>query len=258
MLKSWYFSRMKSIALLPARLASTRLPEKMLADLAGKPLIVRSYEAVAATCLFDEVWIVTDHERIFTAVEAHGAKVCMSRADHPSGSDRLAEIARQRPDVDLIVNVQGDEPFTQKSSLEALMQCFNDSAVQVASLCCPIDNKSDLHNPNLVKVVKDHKGDALYFSRAPIPFPREGASTDALPFDAWQHIGIYGYKRDVLLQFTQWAPSPLEEIEKLEQLRLLHHGIHIRMAEVHEKSIGIDTAEDLENARRWFSDRARS
>ncbi|MBA4304911.1 MAG: 3-deoxy-manno-octulosonate cytidylyltransferase [Sphingobacteriaceae bacterium] len=249
---------MKCIALLPARLASTRLPEKMLADLAGKPLIVRSYEAVAATNLFDEVWIVTDHERIFTASEAHGAKVCMSSPSHSSGSDRLAEVARQRPDVALIVNVQGDEPFTQKNSLEALMQCFNDSAVQVASLCCPIASTADFNNPNLVKVVKDQKGDALYFSRAPIPYLRDGAPSHQLPFAAWQHIGIYGYKRDILLQFTQWAPSPLEEIEKLEQLRLLHHGINIRMAEVHEKSIGIDTAEDLENARRWFSDRARS
>lgn len=249
---------MKSIALLPARLASTRLPEKMLAELGGKPLIVRTWEAVAATSLFNEVWIVTDHKRIFEAAVVHGAQVCMSRADHPSGSDRLAEIARQRPDVDLIVNVQGDEPFTQKSSLEALLDCFNDPLVQVASLCCPISNKSDLHNPNLVKVVKDHKGDALYFSRAPIPYPRDGAPSDQLPFAAWQHLGIYGYKRDILLQFTQWAPSPLEEIEKLEQLRLLHHGTNIRMAEVHEKSIGIDTAEDLENARRWFSDRARN
>lgn len=254
--KSWYFSRMKSIALLPARLASTRLPEKMLADLAGKPLIVRSWEAVAATALFDEVWIVTDHERIFEAAEAHGAKVCMSQPDHPSGSDRLAEIARKRPDVDLIVNVQGDEPFTQKSSLEALLACFSDPAVQVASLCCPIENKADFNNPNLVKVVKDQKGDALYFSRSAIPYPRDGAPSEQLPFAAWQHVGIYGYKRDMLLQFTQWAPTPLEEIEKLEQLRLLQHGIRIRMAEVHEKSIGIDTAEDLENARRLFSGRA--
>lgn len=245
---------MKSIALLPARLASTRLPEKMLADLGGKPLIVRSWEAVAATGLFNEVWIVTDHERIFEAATKQGAQVCMSSADHPSGSDRLAEIAHQRPDVDLIVNVQGDEPFTQKSSLEALLACFNDPQVQVASLCCRIAHKAEFDNPNLVKVVTNQQGDALYFSRAPIPFPREGAPADALPFDAWQHIGIYAYKRDVLLQFTQWVPSPIEEIEKLEQLRLLHHGINIRMAAVAEKSIGIDTMEDLEHARRLFSD----
>lgn len=247
---------MKIIALLPARLASSRLPEKMLADLCGIPLIVRSWQAVMSSELFDEVWIVTDHQRIYDAAEAHGAKVCMSRADHPSGSDRLAEIASQRPDIDVIVNVQGDEPFTQKESLAALLACFNDPKVQVASLCCRIHHKTDFENPNLVKVVKNQQGNALYFSRAPIPFPRE-ATADTLHFEAWQHIGIYGYKREVLLQFTQWPPAPLEEVEKLEQLRLLHHGINIRMAEVHEKSIGIDTLEDLEKARQHFIDRAR-
>ena len=247
---------MKSIALLPARLASTRLPEKMLADLAGKPLIVRSWEAVSATGLFDEVWIVTDHERIFAAAQAHHARVCMSRADHPSGSDRLAEIASQRPEVDIIVNVQGDEPFTRKESLEALMACFKDPKVQVASLCCRITQKADFENPNLVKVVKNQLGDALYFSRAPIPYPREGVA-ESLHFEAWQHIGIYGYKREVLLQFTQWPAAALEDIEKLEQLRLLQHGINIRMAEVQEKSIGIDTLQDLEQARQHFSDRER-
>ena len=253
---------MKTIALLPARLSSTRLPEKMLADLYGKPLIVRSWEAVMATGLFDEVWIVTDHERIYQAAETHGARVCMSRADHPSGSDRLAEVIADRMDVDVVVNVQGDEPFTSKESLRALLDCFKDPAVQVASACCALAQLSDYQNPNVVKVVKDAAGDALYFSRAPIPFARDQVwQTDEeaiqLPVTVWQHLGLYAYRREALLHFTSLPPAPLELTEKLEQLRLLHHGIRIRMAEVAEKAIGVDTIEDLDKARALFISRER-
>lgn len=251
---------MKTIALLPARLASSRLPEKMLADLCGKPLIVRSWEAVMLSELFDEVWIVTDHQRIYNAAEAHGARVCMSRADHPSGSDRLAEVVSTRSDVDVVVNVQGDEPFTSKESLSALLACFNDPSVQVASACCRLDRLSDYHNPNVVKVVKDAVGDALYFSRSPIPFARDQVwQTDEeavqLPATVWQHLGLYAYRREALLQFTSLPTAPLELTEKLEQLRLLHHGIRIRMAEVAEKAIGVDTTEDLDKARELFISR---
>lgn len=253
---------MKTIALLPARLSSARLPEKMLADLGGKPLIVRTWEAVMSSALFDEVWVVTDHVRIFEAAEAHGAQVCMSRADHPSGSDRLAEVVANRSDVDVVVNVQGDEPFTSKASLSALLACFNDPQVQVASACCALEQLSDYQNPNVVKVVKDAVGDALYFSRAPIPFARDhvwqaGEEMLQLPVAVWQHLGLYAYRRETLLRFTALPPAPLELTEKLEQLRLLHHGIRIRMAEVADKAIGVDTAEDLELARKVFISRVR-
>lgn len=253
---------MKTIALLPARLSSTRLPEKMLADLCGKPLIVRSWEAVMATRLFDEVWIVTDHERIYQTAEIHGARVCMSRADHPSGSDRLAEVVVDRKDVDVVVNVQGDEPFTSEESLRALLNCFKDPSVQVASACCALQQLSDYQNPNVVKVVKDAAGDALYFSRSPIPFARDHSwQTDEdqlqLPATVWQHLGLYAYRREALLRFTSLPPAPLELTEKLEQLRLLHHGMRIRMAEVAEKAVGVDTAEDLEKARALFISRGR-
>ncbi len=254
---------MKTIALLPARLASSRLPEKMLADLCGKPLIVRSWESVMASALFDEVWIVTDHERIYQAAEAHGAKACMTRVDHLSGSDRLAEVVATRPDVDVVVNVQGDEPFTSQESLSALLACFDDPAVQVASACCRLDRLEDYQNPNVVKVVKNAQGDALYFSRSPIPFSRDHASDVdeqqlRFPATVWQHLGLYAYRREALLRFTSLPPAPLELTEKLEQLRLLHHGIGIRMAEVTEKAIGVDTAEDLERARDLFISRGRS
>ena len=253
---------MKTIALLPARLASARLPEKMLADLCGKPLIVRTWEAVVATGLFHEVLIVTDHSRILEAAQAHGAQVCLSRPDHPSGSDRLAEVVAARPDVDVVVNVQGDEPFTSKQSLSALLACFNDPLVQVASACCRLETWSDYQNPNVVKVVKDVQGDALYFSRAPIPFDRDQVMDTAaeqpqgLAFTAWQHLGLYAYRREALLRFTSLPPAPIELTEKLEQLRLLHHGMRIRMAEVTEKAVGVDTAADLEKARALFTSRA--
>jgi len=247
---------MKVVALLPARLGSTRFPEKMLADLGGKPLIVRSWEAVQATNLFAEVLVVTDHERILQAVEAHGGRAVMSSPHHQSGSDRIAEIALSL-DADLLVNVQGDEPFVQHESLVALLRCFQDASVQVASLMCRLNDWADFQNPNVVKVVCNQVGDALYFSRAVVPFPRDVnlpssglMAADALPANVFQHIGVYGYRREALLAFTALPPCALELTEKLEQLRLLYYGMPIRMAEVAEKSIGIDTQADLVRARR--------
>lgn len=241
---------MKAVALLPARLGSTRFPEKMLALLGGKPLIVRSWEAVQQSQLFDEVWVVTDHHRILEAVEAAGGKCVMSSPKHESGSDRIAEIAA-RLDADLIVNVQGDEPFTSADSLRTLLEALQGDGVQVASLMCPITDRADFENPNVVKVVCNQAGDALYFSRAPIPFPRDAAQ-DLPETGAFQHIGIYGYRREALLRFTALPTCALERTEKLEQLRLLHHGMPIRMALVHEKSLGIDTEADLAAANlRW-------
>jgi 3-deoxy-manno-octulosonate cytidylyltransferase (CMP-KDO synthetase) len=242
---------MKAVALLPARLGSTRFPEKMLALLGGKPLIVRSWEAVQQSGLFDEVWVVTDHHRILEAVEAHGGKALMSSPKHESGSDRIAEIASGL-NTELVVNVQGDEPFTSAESLRALLEALKCDGVQVASLMCPIIDIADFVNPNVVKVVCNQFGNALYFSRAPIPFPRDAANTALPEAGAFQHIGIYGYRRNALLQFTSLPPCALEKTEKLEQLRLLNHGIPIRMALVHEKSLGIDSPEDLKQANiRW-------
>jgi 3-deoxy-manno-octulosonate cytidylyltransferase (CMP-KDO synthetase) len=249
---------MKVIALLPARLGSTRFREKMLADLGGKPLIVRSWEAVQATNLFAEVWVVTDHERIMEAVQAHGGRAMMSSPTHQSGSDRIAEAARQL-EAEVVVNVQGDEPFVSAASLAALLDCFRDPAVQVASLMCPLADWADFRDPNVVKVVCNAAGDALYFSRAMVPFPRDLvvpaqgplAATD-LPAGVFQHIGVYAYRKEALLAFTALPPCALELTEKLEQLRLLHHGIPIRMAAVAEKSIGIDTPADLERAQQWI------
>ncbi|MFN3530362.1 MAG: 3-deoxy-manno-octulosonate cytidylyltransferase [Bacteroidia bacterium] len=246
---------MKAVALIPARLESSRFPEKMLADLAGKALIVRTHEAVAKSGLFSDVLVVTDHVRILELVEAHGGKAVMSAAHHQSGSDRIAEIAA-RLEADFLVNIQGDEPFTSTQSLACLLEQLAQPGVEVASLMCPIYTWADFENPNVVKVVCNRAGDALYFSRAPIPFPRDVQEPRPknLPEDVpiYQHIGIYGYKREALLRFTALPPAPLEQLEKLEQLRLLYHGIPIRMGLVHEKSLGIDTEEDLAKARLRF------
>jgi 3-deoxy-manno-octulosonate cytidylyltransferase (CMP-KDO synthetase) len=185
-------------------------------------------------------------------VEAGGGKAVMSSPHHQSGSDRIAEVAA-RLDVEFVVNIQGDEPFTSTSSLQCLLEQLGEPGVEVASLMCPILSWADFENSNVVKVVCNLAGDALYFSRAPIPFPRDiqAPDTNVLPQDLpiYQHIGIYGYRRETLLRFTALPPAPLEQVEKLEQLRLLHHGIPIRMGLVHEKSMGIDTVEDLVKAR---------
>lgn len=240
---------MKKIALLPARLGSTRFPEKMLADLGGLPLIVRTAQAVTRTDLFDKVVVVTDHERIFEAVKKSACEVVMSSPEHQSGSDRIAEIARTMPEYDIVVNVQGDEPFTSSATLAEVLSCFHDPQVQVASAMCPLADGDDLLNPNVVKVAVNEKMDALYFSRAPIPFPRDAGTMQVTLGQHFQHIGIYGYRREALLEFTSWPVCALENTEKLEQLRLLWHGVNIRMALTQEKPIGIDTPADLDAAR---------
>lgn len=240
-------------ALLPARLGSTRFPEKMLADLAGKPLIVRTCEAVKKTGLFDQVLVVTDHQRILEAVKAHGGDAVMSRAEHPSGSDRIAEIAQTLPEGALIINVQGDEPFTQKEPLEALIRVFEDPAVQVTSLMTPLQNTAALANPNVVKVAVNAQNDALYFSRAPVPYDRDSNGAQLVVDQHFQHIGIYAYRREALLYFTSLPACALELTEKLEQLRLLYHGMPIRMVKTAELFIGVDTEEDLARARQHFN-----
>ncbi|WP_296705685.1 3-deoxy-manno-octulosonate cytidylyltransferase [Algoriphagus sp.] len=238
---------MKSAALIPARYASTRLPAKLVQDLGGKTVIQRTYQSTLATEVFDEVWVVTDHEEIADQIKALNGLVFFSQKHHESGSDRIAE-ALEQVDADLIVNVQGDEPFQDRSSLNDLVDSFKNEDVQIASLKTMI-SEDEAQNPNFVKVVTDINNDALYFSRSAIPYNRE----KILNLFYWKHIGIYGYRRDALLAYTQMERGKLEGIEMLEQLRLLENGFKIRMVETIHKAVAIDTAEDLARARAILS-----
>ncbi len=243
---------MKTIAMIPARYGASRFPAKLLQNLAGKPVIVRTLEAVQRTGLFSEIYVVTDDDRIEEAVRAAGGAVLRSKKEHPSGSDRLAEASADL-DVEVIVNVQGDEPFTERETLQKLLDIFAaDKAgeVAVASLMAPLTDPEEIANPNNVKVVVNKAGDALYFSRAVIPYPRDGE----VAITYYKHLGIYAYRKEALQAFTQLAPSPLERTEKLEQLRYLENGYTIRLAITDKATIGIDTPEDLERARVVFNE----
>lgn len=235
---------LKTAALIPARYASTRLPAKLVQDLGGKSVIQRTYLSTVEAGIFDEVWVVTDHVEIALQIEEVGGKIFFSKKPHESGSDRIAE-ALSDVEADLIVNVQGDEPFQDKKSLRDLVAVFQDAEIKVASLMCRI-SEEDAQNPNAVKVVLDRKSNALYFSRSPIPYNRE----KIIGLYYWKHIGIYAYRREILKEFTSWPKSFLEQTEMLEQLRLLEKGIKIRMVETIHQAVAIDTAEDLEKARK--------
>lgn len=234
--------------MIPARYGATRFPAKLMQDLCGKPVIVHTYERVADTRLFDEVYVVTDDDRIEKAIREVGGKVIRSKKEHNSGSDRLAEASRDL-DVDIIVNVQGDEPFTDKENLQKVIDIFVKDltkSIAVASLMERITDPDDIANPNNVKVVVNKFGEALYFSRNIIPFPRDPNTKVSY----YKHIGIYAYRKEALQQFTELPPSLLEETEKLEQLRYLENGFKIRLALTNIPTIGIDTPEDLERARK--------
>jgi 3-deoxy-manno-octulosonate cytidylyltransferase (CMP-KDO synthetase) len=236
---------MKAAAIIPARLGSTRFPEKPLAMLGGKCLITRVWEAVVATELFDEVIVATDSKRILDVVLAAGGKAQMTSSEHPSGSDRVAEVASGL-EADIIVNVQGDEPFITADVLKPLLDSFRDDAVQMASLMTPILDAEQLDDPGIVKVVTDAAGKALYFSRSLIPFDRDGSSG----YNYMRHIGVYAWRRETLLRFVSLGMGKLERVEKLEQLRALENGIAIQMVETDYQGIGIDTPEDLARAER--------
>lgn len=229
------------IAMIPARYAATRFPGKLMQELSGKTVIRRVYENTAATALFDGVIVVTDNKIIYDEIAGHGGRAIMSKKEHESGSDRIAE-AVAGINVDVIVNVQGDEPFIQKEPLEKLVRLFDDPAVQVASLMRKI-SAEEAADPNNVKVVVNRNNEALYFSRSPVPFLRNGSA------DYFLHVGVYAYRKEALLAFTRWPHSRLEQAEKLEQLRFLENGIKIKMAETDYINIAIDTPEDLESAR---------
>jgi 3-deoxy-manno-octulosonate cytidylyltransferase (CMP-KDO synthetase) len=234
---------MKIVALLPARYDATRFFGKLMANLGGKSVIRRTYDATAATKLFDEVIVVTDSEIIFNEITSHGGKVVMSKREHESGSDRIAEAAADM-DVDIIVNVQGDTPFIKKEPLQKLLNQFNDPSVQVASLMQVLKDQKEIDDPNFVKVAVDQNMNSLFFSRSVIPYPRDNQT----PITYYEHIGVYAFRRNALIDFTTWPVTPLEAAEKIECLRYLEHGIPLRMVVVDYMGIEIDTPEDLKKA----------
>jgi len=245
---------MKFIALIPARYQSTRFPGKPLAGLGGKPVIQWVYENVSKA--LDNVWVATDDERIFNAVEGFGGKTIFTSPDHCSGTDRCAEAARileNDTEFDVVINVQGDEPFIRSEQIEQLMDCFTEQ-VEIATLIKKIETADELFNPNRPKVVIDNDQNALYFSRSPIPFVRGEEENIWLNTTAfWAHIGMYAYKKEVLQKITQLPPGKLELVEALEQLRWIENGLKIKTAVTGHQSIGIDTSEDLENALKFLN-----
>lgn len=241
---------MKIIAVIPARYASTRFPAKLMQDLGGKTVILRTYEAAVSTQLFDDVFVVTDSDLIFDEIVSHGGKAIKSIKEHESGSDRIAE-AIESLDVDIVVNVQGDEPFINEEPLAKLIEVFrkdSTKSVDLASLMREIKDEDEINNPNNVKVVTDQNGFALYFSRSVIPYPRE----KNVGVRYMQHIGIYAFRKQALTDFYSLPMKSLEASEKLEQLRYLEFGRRIKMIETTHVGIGIDTAEDLEKARKMI------
>jgi 3-deoxy-manno-octulosonate cytidylyltransferase (CMP-KDO synthetase) len=235
------------VALIPARYAATRFRGKLLAELAGKSVIWRTYESSVATGLFDEVIVVTDSELIYEEIARHGGSAVMSKKEHESGSDRIAEAA-ENMHVDIIVNVQGDTPFVKRDPIEKLLAEFSDPSVRVGSLMQELKEQQYIDDPNYVKVVVDKTGNALFFSRSVIPYPR---NTD-VPIPYYEHIGVYAFRKEALLQFTHWPVSPLEDIEKIECLRYLENGVPIRMVVTNYMGVEIDTPEDLEKASRML------
>jgi len=240
---------MKIIAMIPARYEASRFPGKLMKDLAGKTVILRTYEATKKANLFDEVYIVTDSAIIYNEIIANGGKAIKSKKEHESGSDRIAE-AVENLDIDIVVNVQGDEPFTKKEALSKLLEVFKTDAkkeIAIASLMLKMDDSAEINNPNNVKVVADEQNFAMYFSRSPIPYPREKSTAIY-----YKHIGIYAFRKEALLKFTKLPINRLEATEKLENLRFVANGLKVKMVETNQIAIGIDTPEDLEKANEIF------
>lgn len=237
---------MKQIAMIPARYAATRFPAKLMQQLGNKTVIRHTYDNTIATGLFDEVVVVTDSDIIFHEITRHGGKAVMSKRTHESGSDRIAEAAADM-DVDIIVNVQGDEPFVKKAPLEKLLQVFQGEAgaqVQVASLMQELKDEALIKDPNYVKVAVDRNMNALFFSRSVIPYPRDAAAAKLY----YEHIGVYAFRKNALLNFTSWPMTPLEAVEKIECLRYLEYGVPLKMVVTDYMGVEIDTPEDLAKA----------
>ena len=231
---------MKIGAFIPARYAATRFPAKLMQILGDKTVIRHTYDNTVATGLFDAVYVVTDSEIIFNEITANGGKAIMSKRSHESGSDRIAE-AVQDLDIDIVVNVQGDEPFVKREPLEKVIDVFSDAKVQVASLMQVLTDSALIQDPNYVKVAVDKNNNALFFSRSVIPYPR---STES-PTTYYEHIGVYAFQKQALLNFTNWPMSPLEAAEKIECLRYLENGVSIKMVVTEYMGVEIDTPADL-------------
>lgn len=234
---------MKIGAFIPARYAATRFPAKLMQPLGNKTVIRHTYDNTVATKLFNEVYVVTDSEIIFNEIEAHGGKAIMSKKPHESGSDRIAE-AVEHLDIDIVVNVQGDEPFVKREPLEKLLAVFANNHVQVASLMQVLTDAKSIADPNYVKVAVDKNMNSLMFSRSPIPFHRD---TSIKP-TYYEHIGVYAFRKQALLNFTKWEMTPLEAAEKIECLRYLENGVPLKMVITDYMGVEIDTPEDLEKA----------
>ena len=233
---------MKSICVIPARYSSTRLPGKPLKDICGKPMICRVYERAKLSKSVAEVIVATDDRRIFDAVEKNSGRAIMTRADHKTGTDRLAEVAEKFSDVEVIVNVQGDEPLIEPSLIDELIAEFvKDKNLQMATVATELTDADEMQNPNNVKVVINKNNDALYFSRSLIPYLRNAGKSKV-----FKHIGIYAYRRNFLLAYAKMPSTPLEQSESLEQLRALENGFKIRVIKSSCRFVGVDTAEDLE------------
>jgi len=233
--------------MIPARYAASRFPAKLMQDLSGKPVILRTYEAAVNTKLFDNVFVVTDSKVIYETLASAGGKVMMSQKEHDCGSDRIAEAVADM-DVDIIVNVQGDEPFTDRDSLAGVLEVFKDDKakeIDLASLMVKITDEEEINNPNTVKVIVDNRNFALYFSRSPIPFPRDKSEKTVY----YKHKGIYAFRKDALMDFHRLPMLPLEATEKIEAIRYLEYGKKIKMVETTASGIEIDTPEDLQKAK---------
>jgi 3-deoxy-manno-octulosonate cytidylyltransferase (CMP-KDO synthetase) len=237
------------IAVIPARYGAARLPGKPLADIGGRPMIEHVCRRAAAARGVDAVVVATDDDRIAAAVRGFGGIAAMTNAAHRTGTDRIAEVAAGLP-CEIVLNLQGDEPLIEAETIEAVIApLMSDPMLEMSTVCVAISDRSDHDNPNVVKVVKDRTGRALYFSRAPIPHFRSDPGS-RIPDPAYKHIGLYGYRRTFLLKFATLAQTPLERTESLEQLRALEHGYRIQTVETRYDSIGVDTPEDLERVRR--------
>jgi len=234
--------------MIPARYAATRFPFKLMQPLGNKTVIRHTYDNTLATGLFDEVYVVTDHDSIAEEITSHGGKAIKSIKEHESGSDRIAEAVADM-DAQIILNVQGDEPFVNKAVLAQLLAAFEDNNVQVASLMKKFTDLSLVANPNYVKVVVDQNKDSLYFSRSVIPFRRDETITPVY----YEHVGVYAFRKEMLLQFTKWPAAYTEQLEKLEQLRYLENGVRLRMIETQEVSVKIDVPEDLVLAEKYLA-----
>ena len=242
---------MKVIAMIPARYGATRFPGKLMADLGGKPVIVRTYEATKATKLFDEIYVVTDSEIIKKIIEENGGKAIMSIKEHECGTDRIAE-AVENLDVDIVVNVQGDEPFVKKEPLQKVVDVFKGAdakKIDLATLMQEMNDWKDITDPNYVKVIVDQDDFALYFSRSPIPYPRD-KDAGAKYFE---HIGVYAFRKQAILDFYRLPMRSLEATEKVECIRFLEYGKNIKMVETDYMGIEIDTPEDLKKAAKYFN-----